>query len=84
MEHIVFDMVVLDVIHQMCSIAFHLLRGSNGTEYDFSEALSGKHSKTDTTDRPAIFDQRQSTVLTANIKKNNNFVIKCSKRITIM
>ncbi len=51
-----FDVVVFDVIHQVSSISFNLLRRGNGTEYDFGETLAGEHSKADTTDWSIIFD----------------------------
>lgn len=55
-ENIVFDMVILNVVHQVGPISFNLLRGCNSTEYDFCETLSRKHSEANTTDWSTIFD----------------------------
>lgn len=41
-----------------------LLVGGDSTEYDLCEALRGEHPEADPSDHTAIFDQRQSLVLT--------------------
>lgn len=78
-------MVILDVIHQVRSVTFDLLWRGDGAKDDLSEALSGEHSEADTTDGPAIFDQRQSPVLTKNKQKIIQKIKKhvCFKRLKI-
>ena len=55
MEDIVLDVVIFDVIHQVSSVTFDLLRGSDGAEDDFCEALTGEHPEADPTDGSPIF-----------------------------
>lgn len=53
----------------MSSVAFDLLRGSDGAEDDLCEALTGEHPEADPADGSAVFHQRQCSVFTI-IEKN--------------
>lgn len=46
-----------------------MLVGSDGTEDDLGEALSGKHPKTDASDYAAIFDKGEGFVLPVKMMK---------------
>ena len=57
MEDIVLDVVIFDVIHQVGSVTFDLLWGSDGAEDDLCEALTGEHPEADPADGSPIFYQ---------------------------
>ena len=59
------DVIVFNVVHQMCPITFDLLRGSNGTEYYFRETLTRKHAEANSTDGSTVLDQSQGSMLAA-------------------
>lgn len=56
MKYIVFDVIILEHIHEMGAIALNLLFGCHGAEYDFGEALGREHPETDSADRPAVLN----------------------------
>ncbi len=56
------DVIVLQVIHQMRPVAFHLLVGSHRAEDDLREPLFGEDPKTDATDHLPIFDDHHVAV----------------------
>ena len=62
-EDIVFNMVILEVVHHVCAVTFHLLIRGDGTEYYLSEALCSKHPEADPSNGTVILDEGQSAVL---------------------
>ena len=68
-QHVVLDVVVFDVVHQVGAVALDLFRWRDGTEDDLRESLHGEHSEADATDRPVVFDQRQRPVFAISIKQ---------------
>ena len=68
MKNIMLYVVVFYVVHQMGTVTLDLLGRSDGTKDDFRETLTGKHPETNTSDRPAIFDESQCSMLAEKIK----------------
>lgn len=69
MQHIVLDVVVLEVVHHVCAVALHLLVGGDGTKHNLSEALSSKHTEADPSNGPVVLDECQSAMLPDRTKK---------------
>ena len=69
MKNVMLYVVVFDVVHQMGTVTLDLFGRSDGTKNYFRETLCGKHPETNTTDRSAIFDKSQCSMLAVNFKK---------------
>ena len=51
------NMVVLEMVHQVGSVAFDLLIAGDSTEDNLRKALRGKSAKADAPNRSAVLDQ---------------------------
>lgn len=70
--------VVLDVVHHVGAVAFNLFVAGDGAEDNLCEALAGKGSKTNATDRRAIFDKGKGFVFAVD-KGLNSFIQTLSR-----
>jgi hypothetical protein len=68
MKNVMLYVVVFDMVHQMGSVTLDLFGRSDSTKNYFRETLTGKHPETNTTDRSAIFDQSQCSMLAVSFK----------------
>lgn len=62
-EDIVFNVVILEVVHHVCAVTFDLLIRGDSTEHNLGEALRGKHPETDPSNGTVVLDEGQSAML---------------------
>ena len=62
-KDVMFDVVVLQVVHHVRAVALDLLVGRDGAEDDLAEALRGEHVKADGANHPAVLHQHKALVL---------------------
>lgn len=67
MINVMSDMVVLQVIHKMCSISLHLFIACYSTENNFCKALSHECSEANTSNGTTVFNKGQSFVFPVTI-----------------
>lgn len=48
------DMVVLEMVHEVCTVTFHLFIRRYGTEDYLSETLRGEHPETDSSNHTTV------------------------------
>lgn len=61
-QYVVSDVVILEVVHEVSAVSFHLFVGRDRTEHYLAEALRMECPEADATNRPAFFDQSQCLV----------------------
>lgn len=63
MQYIVFYVIILEHVHEVRAVPFDLFLTGHSAEDDLREALSGEHSKANSTDRSPVFDESECFVL---------------------
>ena len=58
-----FDVVVLQMVHQVGTVTFDLFVRGHSTEDDLGEALGREHTEADSTDDPSVLDEGEGFVL---------------------
>lgn len=67
MQDSYWDVVVLQVIHEVGAVAADLNMSTNGAEHNLCETLCRVHTEADASDGLLVFDQNQRFVFTATI-----------------